>query len=98
MLLPGAGALTLDQEGFQTTSLFRRYHSRWHDTAGLEVVSVPPSFQKMVVYDDAKATGKAMAKLSAALAGHNAGLPDTYGLSADDLARLMNQWRARAGV
>jgi hypothetical protein len=49
-----------------------------------------------VVFDDIKMTGMTMAKLSVAIAGHNAGLPDTYGLSADDLARLMTAWRKRA--
>ena len=30
------------------------------------------------------------------IVGRNAALPDTYGLSADDLAQLMAQWRERA--
>jgi hypothetical protein len=30
------------------------------------------------------------------MTGYNAALPDTYDLSLDELARLMNQWRALA--
>jgi hypothetical protein len=98
MLLPGAGALLLDKEGFQATSLFGRHRSRWQDTSGFEAVSIPPSLQKMVVYDDAKLIGRSMAKINVGIAGHNAGLPDTYGLSADGLAHLMARCQARARV
>jgi hypothetical protein len=52
--------------------------------------------QKMVAYDDVKVAGRAVAKLNIALAGHNTALPDTYGLSAAELARVMTQWRERA--
>jgi hypothetical protein len=96
MLLPGAGALALDADGFQATSLFRRRRTRWQDVTGFEAVQIPPSMQKMIVFDDSKMTGRTIAKLNAAIAGHNAGLPDTYGLLGDDLARLMTQWRQRA--
>jgi hypothetical protein len=50
----------------------------------------------MVVYDDVTQSSKAIAQLNVGIVGRNAGLPDTYGLSADDLAQLMAQWRDRA--
>jgi hypothetical protein len=31
-----------------------------------------------------------------AISGRTSGLPDTYGLAADDLANLMEQWHGRA--
>ncbi len=96
MLLPGAGALMLNGDGFRVTSLFRNFGSRWHEVTRFEFVSIPPSFQKMVAYDDINVAGGKMAKLNVAISGHHAALPDTYGLSADDLARLMAQWRDRA--
>ncbi len=34
--------------------------------------------------------------MNRSIAGRNAIIPDTFGLSADDLASLMTQWRARA--
>jgi hypothetical protein len=49
-----------------------------------------------VVYDDINLTGRKIANLNVALVGRNAALPDTYGLSADDLARLIMLWRDRA--
>ena len=96
MLLPGAGGLTLDRNGFRGTSLFRSFSSRWQDVRDFEPVSIPPSLQTLVGYDDLNLAEKKIAKLSVAIAGHNAALPDTYGLSADDLARLMMLWQDRA--
>jgi hypothetical protein len=95
MLLPGAGALQLDRDGFETTSLFRRRRSRWQDTSGFEPASIPPSMVRLVVYDDVTVSGKSFAKFNIAVSGRNAGLPDTYGLAAADLARLMTRWRER---
>ena len=94
-LLPGAGGLTLDREGFAVTNLFRTYRARWQDTTGFTAVRIPPAHQKMVMYDDAKQSGRSLAQLNVAIAGRGAALPDTYGFSADDLAQLMAQWRDR---
>jgi hypothetical protein len=98
MLLPGAGALKLDRDGFEVTSLYRRHRTRWQDATGFEAVTVAVPFrvQRMVAYDDVNLAGQSLAKLSVAIAGHNAGLPDTYGLAVDDLAGLLKAWRARA--
>ena len=95
-LLPGAGGLTLDRDGFTATSLFRRNRSRWQDVSGFEPIAIPFARQKMVGFDDAKATAKTLASLNTALVGHGGALPDTYGLPVEDLARLMAQWRERA--
>jgi len=96
MLLPGAASLELDRDGFQATTLFRRHRTRWQDVTGFEPVSIPPSMQKMVAYDDVNAAGRPLANLSVAIAGRNSALPDTYGLSAAGLARVMTQWREQA--
>jgi len=95
MLLPGAGSLSLNADGFVTISLFRRRHALWQDATAFHIVRIPPSGQRMVVYDDRTAQG-VVAKLNAAVAGYAAGLPDTYGISADELAALMTRWRSRA--
>jgi hypothetical protein len=95
-MLPGAGGLTLDHDGFETTSLFRHHRTRWQDADGVQAARIPPARQKMVVYDDVGQSAKSIAKLNVGLVGRNSGLPDTYGLSADALAQLMMQWRERA--
>jgi hypothetical protein len=93
-LLPGAGGLRLDRDGFAVTSLFRSHTYRWHDTSGFAVTRI--SGNKMVVFDDVNAAGRAIASVNVGLVGRNAGLPDTYGLGADALAELLTFWRARA--
>jgi hypothetical protein len=94
VLLPGAAALKLDREGFETTKLFCRYSVRWQDATGFEAARIAGN--DMVVYDDRNATGRAIASLNVALVGRNAGLPDTYALPAEVLASLMARWRERA--
>jgi hypothetical protein len=95
-LLPWAGALTLDGNGFVMTSLFRTQRIQWQDAEGFEAQVIPPALIKFVVFDQISATGRAISKFNATIAGRNGALPDTYGFSADDLASLMRQWRARA--
>ena len=34
-------------------------------------------------------------KLSSAIGGYEGAIPETYGLSAEDLAAMMNDWRQR---
>jgi hypothetical protein len=49
-----------------------------------------------VGYNDRSAAQRTLARANAALVGRNSSLPDTYGLTAEDLARLMSLWRVRA--
>jgi hypothetical protein len=95
-MLPGAGALTLDRDGFEVTNLFRHHRTRWQDAAGFTAARIPPAHQRFVVFDHAGASGKLLASVNVAIVGHSASLPDTYGRSADELAELMAAWRASA--
>jgi hypothetical protein len=96
VMLPGASALTLDRDGFEAINLFRRSRTRWQDASGFTAASIPPAQQRLVVYDDARASTWRVAKVNVAITGRNASLPDTYGRSADELAELMAAWRASA--
>ena len=49
----------------------------------------------MVVFDDASRKGT-LASVNVGLTGRNSALPDTYGLSTEDLASIMESWRGRA--
>ena len=53
----------------------------------------PPSWNKFVAFDNAKMRNSTWTRVIALLVKHNAQLGDTYGLSADELAKLMKQWR-----
>jgi hypothetical protein len=96
VLLPGAGALTLDRDGFEITNLFRHHRIHWQDASGFTAARIPPARQRFVLFDQASASSRFLANVNVAIVGHNASLPDTYGRSADELAELMAAWRASA--
>jgi hypothetical protein len=102
MLLHGAASLTLDADGFEMTNLFCHTRFRWRDASGFEAqfppvlrasAIPPPSWNKFVAFDNAKMRNSTWTRVSALIMKHNAQLGDTYGFSADDLAKLMTQWR-----
>jgi large subunit ribosomal protein L33 len=93
MLLPGAGGLVLDREGFGVTTLYRTHRWRWTDTGGFAVATLPRG-HKMVVYN--AHASSVLGQVSTKITGRNAGLPETYGLKPEALAELMTRWREQA--
>ena len=102
MLLHGAASIRLDSDGFEMTNLFRHARFRWQDASGFEAqfppvlrafAIPPPSWNKFVAFDNAKMRNSTSTRVIALLMKHNAQLGDTYGFSADELAKLMTQWR-----
>jgi hypothetical protein len=95
-LLPGASALKLDRRAFEITSLFRRYPVSWQAVSNFEALPIATSGIKVVLFDNADEGHRVISNLNVAVSGHNAGLPDTYGMSAEELASLMVRWRESA--
>jgi hypothetical protein len=95
LLFPGSAYLKLDPAGFTFCSLFRSHFSPWSEVESFAVGSVGP--RRLVVFNfSASHHGqKNLRKLSAAISGYEAALPDTYRLKAAELAALMNNWRER---
>ena len=102
MLLHGAASIRLDSDGFEMTNLFRHARFHWQDASGFEAqfppvlrasAIPPPSWNKFVAFDNAKMRNSTWTRVIALLMKHNAQLGDTYGFSADELAKLMTQWR-----
>ena len=94
-LLPGSASLTLDADGFRLKQFYFVRKSRWQNVTNIDVGYAPPSRTKCVRYNDTQWSSWRLARWETALLGYNALLPDTYGMSADDLAALMAQWRDR---
>lgn len=88
-LVPGASALVLDGEGFEIVSLFRRSRVRWADVARFGETRV--GLQRLVGFDfvDGHAGSDRLRSVNRNLSGFQAALPDTYGLSAGELATRM---------
>lgn len=95
-LVPGASYLELRQDGFEFSSLFRKWFQRWSDVD--EFFPRRIATNVMVCWNFAPGYGGQPRgrKLSAGLTGVEAALPDTYGMPAAELAALMNRWRVDA--
>jgi len=90
-LHPRASYLTLRESGFEFSSLFRRHTVAWKDV--LDFVEFSISGNEMVGWNYLPDYPRAAIarRVSAGLVGVEAGLPDTYGHRAVDLARLMSE-------
>ena len=94
---PRAAFLRLDEEGFTFCSLFRSHTVRWADVEGFGVINVGAG--RMVAWNFVPGrphTGRAR-RLSQAISGYEAALPDPYGLKPTELATLLDTLRQRWG-
>jgi hypothetical protein len=92
-LVPGASYLKLDAQGFTVRSLFRSTSYTWS-----EIVAFAPGRvggNRGVVFNltpDSERQRR-LRRFNAATLGAEAALPDTYGLSAERLAEILNEWK-----
>jgi hypothetical protein len=96
-LLPGSAHLKLDPQGFKLRVLYRSHLFRWPDIDRFEVKQVGRT--KLVVFKYAPAyRGRRLRRmLSSGLSGWDGALPETYGMSAEDLEVKMSSWKERFG-
>ena len=95
-LLPGCAYLRLDSGGFTKCTWFRRITIRWQDVEEFGTWTVPKANNKMVCFNlKPDVSPDIKERLSAVASGYHDGLPDTYGRSAEDLCRLMEEWRSK---
>jgi|SRR5579862_2002015 len=96
-IVPGASYLQVRRDGFMYCSLFRKFPViPWQDVSVFRVASVPPSGFSLVVFDWQTSSHPVVRRVNQHLIGATAGLPDSYGLSPQELADLPNTWRSRA--
>lgn len=91
-----ASRLDLGRDGFTCVTLFRSFTRKWTDCSTFDPVRV--GVNKFVGFTSAEddAAKPRLASANKHMIGHSGMLPDTYGLSAEELAALMNRFRARA--
>lgn len=95
--IPGASYLRIRSDGFRFCSLFRKSPQiLWRDVSNFRVTSVPPSGHRIVVFDWHAAPNRGVRRMNRHLVDATDGLPDSYGLSPEELAELLNAWRSRA--
>lgn len=93
-LLRGS-TLELTIDGFRLRRGLQRHEVRWADASGFHALHLPHAGQPTVLYDNA-AIASTAARLNRRVAGGSSGLPETYGLPAEELAGLMTDWREKA--
>lgn len=94
-LLPNSSSLKLSNDGFEVKNLFKSHFTKWSNVNQFRVGYAGRT--KMVVFDFSQEhkkynVGKKVAKF---LAGNEGALPDTYGMKAKDLSKLMNDWKSK---
>jgi len=99
-LFPGSSSLTVDEHGIEFCALFRKSRIDWADIGGFGVYSIRNhgiAVSRMVGINFAEHYSKMKAgrATSRALTGFDGGLPDTYGLKAEDLALLLSSYNER---
>jgi hypothetical protein len=96
-LMFGVGAsLTLHLEGFTCRTLFKSFHRRWQECSAFYPVST--GMRRYVGFSTAQdeSAHPRLAAANRALIGASGMLPDNFGLAAEELADLMNLFRARS--
>lgn len=96
-LMFGVGStLSLDRKGFTCRTLFKSFRREWGECSAFYPVSM--GFRKFVGFSTQQdaAAHPNLAAANRAMIGATGILPDTFGLSADDLADLLNRYRGRA--
>lgn len=97
IMLVRPNRLELSQQGLTTVTLGRRWSVKWSECGEFRASKIDYNVAapSMVVFD-CSAPGVRSHVLEAAaeaLSGANAALPETYGMSADELAELLNSYR-----
>jgi len=90
--------LVITAAAFQVRSLGRTWSRDLASCGEFSVSRNPVANQSMVVFDHPIDAPKKAAKASRAMSGHTGALPDTFGMNANDLAKLLNQTRKIARV
>jgi hypothetical protein len=88
--------LELTEDGFAYGYPGRRRFVAWNDVSEFEIVLVNSSGARLVVFDQTRRGDNSLYSPNARLIGHTSALPQTYGLSAQELTKLLNKWRKRA--
>lgn len=96
-ILPNASYLHLTPDGFEVKSLYKLRSYAWSDVHDFRVYDVS-DISKLVGFDlsDSHPANKTARKISSTVAGVEDSLPDNYGMKAEALARMMNEWKAHA--
>ncbi len=94
LMLPNASYLELNSAGFTMCSLFRAHTILWVDVSTFGVGRIMGNKMVMFNFVDSYQGSSKLRTFNTGVTGFEAGLPDSYGLKHDELAELMNKFKA----
>jgi hypothetical protein len=92
-LFPNSSYLRLTREGFTMCSMFRCRSIEWRHVSHFGISRI--GLKKLVGWDPSHPVSSA-GKATKAISGYVSALPDTYSLTPEELAELMNKAREQA--
>jgi len=92
-LFPNSSYLKLTEEGFEVKSMYKSHFTKWSDIEYFGVGEISNNKMVMFIYSENHNTQKIGKEIARGLTGGEGGLPNTYGMKADKLADLMNEWK-----
>lgn len=95
LCLPQASWLRLSESGLEFSNRFRRDFVAWPDIAQFRVANLGRHAIVGWDYVAGHARSRPLQPMASAIAGVDGALPETYGHSGEELARLLNEVRAR---
>lgn len=93
-MLPNATYLELTADGFTMCSMFRAHTFRWADVTGFGIGRVFSNKMVMFNFEPSYERSPKLRSFNVELVGFEAALPDSYGLNHEDLAELLNSYKA----
>ena len=88
-LHPRARSLTLREDGFEYTNLFRKHFVKWSDVSKFGIASVAMNTFVSWNYSSSFTAQATARKVARGLAGYEGALPDSYGMSAAELLEIL---------
>jgi len=101
-LVPGAGWLKLDSQGFTVRHWFQDATYRWTDVKEFKLIThrymgfIPIYRSVGFTFSDSYPKRNIVSRLVGAMASFDRNLPDNYGMKARDLALLLESYRRQA--
>lgn len=96
-LMLGVGSrLILERNSFTCRTLFRSFTRRWRECSDFHPVQAGTRSMVGFTTQQDELAHPNLAAVNRAVQGASGALPETFGISAEELADLMNRFRARA--
>jgi len=92
-MLPQASYLKLDGVGFETSSLFRKHKYNWDDISHFGVGKISNNTMVMFNFSSSYQKARNARKIASMISGAEGALHDNFGMKAEELAQLMNEYK-----